>query len=884
MAVVRDPTHAGATRVDALIAFQHATEGRGRESALLDLLAAIQEGRIEDSQDELLGLLLEHLYPAWVQAERLIDSLHPPKNPNLTGSYSWFWTHHLLDKAHRADLPVLMDSLVAARRDGSIDIEGFHLRTFAGRLLTRSVELHGAAVAPERLYSWLGLGLDRETDSFPLLAQPERARLSAWLTRHPRTYVALVEYGLHTGLGKADLQRHMYRLQDRLLGAAPPPNYPRWCLARAEREATDAAAHWLFDEAFSTLVSRQGWEGFPLDSWTHWVESRPRFQPWLVARLTQKVAEYQVQDAQIKLELRTEQAARQAKWIDYFRGHYRAVLDGSAPPKVLHELGMIYRGRHHDAVGDTPRERLQSFLGADETLVRMALDGLRLALEREDLPSESEILALGGKGRELFYLEEPCLIGAEEVYASSPGRFLSLDDSLLRRLVAFHATPGRVRDGDPKWLLCLARDRSDLVAEILTKAVTALLKGGVEAIDLLYSLAREAEFREVAKLAVPSLLHGFPPRARQAQHKSLGLLLECGLRHLEQGPSIDAIDARLKRPGLGSGQRAIWLAAGFALEPARYETQVERALSTSQKGAATLVEYLARFLDVRGALPDIPPSSAAMLIRTLGSTCAPPAFAVPRSTDGAAELADALIGGLANRSQPDAGAALVALLGERPLAPWHPRLRRAIEKHRLNRREATFSIPSPREVAQALENREPASPCDLRALVLDHLETIAYALRHGDTDGWRAFWDGDVPAPENACRDRLLDLLRPRLLPLGIEAQKEGWFAQDKRADIRVSHRAGVHVVPIEIKKDNHRELWRALRGQLMALYAPDPAAKGHGIYLVLWLGGSGMPMPPSGPKPRDPTALKEALLAQLDPRERPKVAVVVLDCSRPPP
>jgi hypothetical protein len=42
--------------------------------------------------------------------------------------------------------------------------------------------------------------------------------------------------------------------------------------------------------------------------------------------------------------------------------------------------------------------------------------------------------------------------------------------------------------------------------------------------------------------------------------------------------------------------------------------------------------------------------------------------------------------------------------------------------------------------------------------------------------------------------------------------------------------------------------------------------------------------MPPSGPKPRDPTALKEALLAQLDPRERPKVAVVVLDCSRPPP
>ena len=39
--------------------------------------------------------------------------------------------------------------------------------------------------------------------------------------------------------------------------------------------------------------------------------------------------------------------------------------------------------------------------------------------------------------------------------------------------------------------------------------------------------------------------------------------------------------------------------------------------------------------------------------------------------------------------------------------------------------------------------------------------------------------------------------------------------------------------VPVEIKKNSHRDLWRALRSQLIAQYASAPETDGYGIYLT---------------------------------------------------
>ena len=41
----------------------------------------------------------------------------------------------------------------------------------------------------------------------------------------------------------------------------------------------------------------------------------------------------------------------------------------------------------------------------------------------------------------------------------------------------------------------------------------------------------------------------------------------------------------------------------------------------------------------------------------------------------------------------------------------------------------------------------------------------------------------------------------------------------------------------MEIKRSCHRNVWKAVRSQLIAKYTRDPRASGYGIYLVLWFG-----------------------------------------------
>jgi hypothetical protein len=166
------------------------------------------------------------------------------------------------------------------------------------------------------------------------------------------------------------------------------------------------------------------------------------------------------------------------------------------------------------------------------------------------------------------------------------------------------------------------------------------------------------------------------------------------------------------------------------------------------------------------------------------------------------------------------------------------------------RREAAFRYASWREVVGTLANEAPANVADLQALVVRHLRDLADQIRHGPTDAWKAFWNTDkfgrpsTPQIENYGRDRLLDMLRPKLLPHGVAAEREGSFAEQNRADIKIIYRD--LVLPVEIKRHYHAQVWTAPSGQLQALYGRDPATEGRGVYLVLWFGpGDGRRTPP---------------------------------------
>ncbi len=237
----------------------------------------------------------------------------------------------------------------------------------------------------------------------------------------------------------------------------------------------------------------------------------------------------------------------------------------------------------------------------------------------------------------------------------------------------------------------------------------------------------------------------------------------------------------------------------------------------------------------------------------------------------------------------DATVALRHLMTLRSLKKWREALANALDIQVRKRREALFKYPSLQEVVNTLSGCQPANPADLQALVMDHLLQLKNDIGNGNTDGYKAFWNVDshckvlAPRPEEICRDHLLDRLKERLRPMGIDAAPEGHYARDKRADIKVTFNSSMNL-PIEIKRHYHAELWSAPVEQLKKLYARDPDAACRGIYLVFWFGTSRdrrIPKPPAGTvTPNSPGQLEEALIQIVPIVDKALIEVIVIDCS----
>jgi len=199
------------------------------------------------------------------------------------------------------------------------------------------------------------------------------------------------------------------------------------------------------------------------------------------------------------------------------------------------------------------------------------------------------------------------------------------------------------------------------------------------------------------------------------------------------------------------------------------------------------------------------------------------------------------------------------------------------------RRERDFRQPSVKQALKTLESGQPANAADLAALLTDILNDLAREIRDGNTSAWRQYWNMDAGNPaslrtEDLCRDALLSDLKKKLMLLGIDAQPEGRYADDKRSDIRVAY--GKYSIPVEIKKSNSRDLWSAVKEQLIAKYTRDPETDGYGIYLVFWFGREHRQPPGEGTLPQNARELQERLLNGLSADQKRKISVCVIDVA----
>ena len=290
----------------------------------------------------------------------------------------------------------------------------------------------------------------------------------------------------------------------------------------------------------------------------------------------------------------------------------------------------------------------------------------------------------------------------------------------------------------------------------------------------------------------------------------------------------------------------------------------------------------------------LPVGVTTKLLRLLAAHCPPASilddpspFPIADSTYTAARAADVVTGLLAHlaaRPTQCATDAFVALAANAHLERWLPQLRNAQTRQLQTRREAEFRHATVDQLLTTLRRR-PASQrgrsCGTRRR---SPRCAGHAGAASNTSDWRQYWNTDrkhptEPKDEELCRDNLLSDLRS-VLPEGVTAEPEAAHANDHRADIRIAYKG--FAVPVELKRNDARDLWKAIRTQLADQYAQDPAAEGHGIYAVFWFGRDCCKKAPEGSKPASASELEERLPQALTPQQHRKIRVVVVDVSLP--
>ena len=586
-----------------------------------------------------------------------------------------------------------------------------------------------------------------------------------------------------------------------------------------------------------------------------------------------------------------EDTAEQRTWQAQIAAQAPALRAGRGAPQLLHRAAEAYLGIQENSAGKTPRQRLGDLVGDRVDLIDLLLAGMEGTIAREDLPGCDDVVRLFDR-KWVDWLVLPFVAGLHSLEQSGRLSGGDLNESQTRLAVTIlYMLPRGCFDPDsaggnsvyrPAWFRTVLRDNPALVADVLRRSAARKLETGVQRAIELYELANAEDHRDVAKLISLSVLEHFPKAETDMALHALCWSLNAALNSCDWSAVGRVIADRLGRGGQGAGEHGCWLAAGYLVAPERYREDL-RCLADDEDGLKSLAMFVAagRFpkdFSQRFAVGDFEPLVAALGAALRGAGLTESAYW--STTD--------LIATLGGDPSAAATEALEALSSVSDAEPWEPAIADATERQARKRREHEYRHSDIGKVVQTLDKGTPANAGDLAALVFDELEDLSLKIRDRSTSDWRQHWNADrhnrptSPKPENACRDALLSDLQERLGRLGIDAQPEGVYAEDKRSDIRVGF-ARFHV-PVEIKRSCHRDVWTAVRSQLIAKYTRDPGAAGYGIYLVLWFGDTEKCRPAKcgGWSPETAEDVRLRIRQSLDDREGRLISVCVVDVAKP--
>ncbi len=893
--VVRNGGHSRRARLAALDAQIHLTSaGPEAQRGLRELLDDITANRVSDPDRQLAGRLLEVLYPGAIQPAEVWGYAAHPSRKRIIGIFEGFWDRKLTAHSSAAQAGELLDSL---HRDASRVLPILRSRYFdraAVELLATALVELGDEIDESRLFSWLSVTGDCEPEVMPARSAASR-RVRDWLEARPdvQRQVFLRWLRVRDPNDLLTLEFHGRCLA--LHGSSLPSDFGRWCLeCAAELAESDLdLARELVRFAHGALDNPEVNDGLTADALRRAVSD---FDP--LTELVEALLAPVSPDPKVEQWLK-ERDERRATWVDETRRRAEQWADGlrSGESELrnntfssvnLHALALAYMGLYADSDdGLDERTRLSEFIGGEADLVEAVLQAFRESVRRPELPSVDETITLHNESKHAW-LALPTLVGLRLLDDEDPAQLDQLDDGLKRQALALVFCVPTDMSSLPPWVERWFVENRSLVTEVATRCAAAAIRSGDEHPPGLNELDTLGGDQGVTL----QLLASFPLRGSNAQLRLLERLLLATLANPETPGLRELIDSKLNLVSMTVAQRARWLTAAALAFEDRYVHELAQHVGSHRSAVRHIAEFFHSAPDAHGSrwpelIARLSPGTLAMLIQTLGRSFQ------PLDLDGlvtveidAADRIRAMIHLLAQMPDDEAAEALRHLEHHPDLTEWHDLLRWKREEQSAIQRDAEYRHPTIHDVQRTLSGGAPANAADLAALLLDRLDDIADEMRGDAGNPWRAYWNVDAhgrptaPRPENACRDSLLTLLRNHPSLRELEVEPEGSYAAGTRADIRAS--CGGFNVPIEIKRESHRDLWHAMRRQLIGQYTTDPATDGYGIYLVFWFGGEDVPPPSSGRRPGSPQELTEMLEENLSADEARKIAVRVIDVTKP--
>ena len=873
--IVRDRKRWSRVRNAALAAFIHYnTDGMG-DGDLMALLQDIKERRVADPDDELLGRLLSNLYPRQV-GPATVWEYFKETDEHYVGTYKVFWRTDLAALSSDRGTTKCLDELYNRLTEFE-KVSRSLLAPCVARLLVRALPTHGDGTKTPRLYDWLDMAVrlgvgDKSRDA---------EAIRRWIEKRPKRHFGIMLEGLRRYV--EDDWNAPYDVSRRLFRADVSPSFYESC-ARTSREMLDPMPQTA--ESLLRLAVQVG--SVDPRRARDLIGNNARLARFLdsLVKGTPTPHDRRLENARRAERAELEQESQ--RQLEHLRAIRIALLENRAPANALHHLAWTYFDSFLDFKPEEGERRLKELVHRDTELLDAVMTGLRNATDHYDMPDVDAILALRRKSH-IHYLCWPYLAGLAEAE-----RFGTLDadwwttDRARKALTIYlgyaHGTY------EPSWYWHLVEHHSETVADVQIRLVGASLREGSNPVSAnLWHLAFDPRHAQVARHASMPLLRAVPSRAGTRLVDVLDYLLLAAYQHADRADLLRLIERKLSHKSLPHSHRGRWLGAGCAVATSQYERAAMEFVREGRQQERAL-HFASFFCPQERTVSPIKADDANLanlLVRVVGPNFGPDEIGEGLVTGGirASMLVQRCIHLLGNNPRPEATGALATLRADVRLERWHPLLAAVAHDQQAIRRDHEYHHPTIDQVNETLGCGVPANPADLAGLALDRLNAIGARIRSTNTDDWKQHWNEDQyghalePKPERSCTKALIADLR-ELLPPGVGAEPESQYSNDTRADIRVYH-GDIHV-PIEVKRNDNKELWSALRGQLIEKYVPAAGTGGHGIYLVLWFGHERTTRSPTGRRPAGPEELRQQLEAALTDAERRKISVYVMDVSGP--